>query len=225
MQTDEGLKSIENVKEGDKVLSFDEATGRNEYQTLTETFSRWADDVWELKVEGEEEPIGVTSEHPFFVRVHGARSDTSGEGGGEWLETWQIRAGDEIRLASGRWARVVSNLPKGEGRVYNFTVEKNHNYFVGQLRLLTHNNCMTADQRALKELVDEATNGGRKPLSVDDAETVLDLAKEVNPGVRAKPGDVSSPSNWKIPGNPPHILVPGVGSGHIPVMPGVKPRP
>jgi hypothetical protein len=33
----------------------------------------------------------------------------------------------------------VSVKPKGEGRVYNFTVENNHNYFVGNLRLLTHN--------------------------------------------------------------------------------------
>jgi hypothetical protein len=31
---------------------------------------------------------------------------------------------------------------------------------------------MTKDQRALKELVDEATSGGRKPLPKDQAETV-----------------------------------------------------
>ena len=40
--------------------------------------------------------------------------------------------------------KVLSALPKGEARVYNFTVEKNHNYFVGNLRLLTHNtNCIS----------------------------------------------------------------------------------
>jgi hypothetical protein len=84
---------------------------------------------------------------------------------------------------------------------------------------------MSGDQRALKDLVDEATQGGRKPLSRQDAETVLDWADETHyPGVRAKPGDVSSPSNWKA--NPvPHIHLPGAGRrGHVPVELGVRPR-
>jgi RHS repeat-associated protein len=85
----------------------------------------------------------------------------------------------------------------------------------------------TADQVALKELVDEATHFGRKPLSVDDANTVLDWAHEVQyPGVRAGAGDVGSPSNWNGGGNVPHIHIPGAGrNGHVPVEPGVAPRP
>ena len=85
---------------------------------------------------------------------------------------------------------------------------------------------MTPDQRALKDLVDEVTHGGRKPLSVEDAETVLDWAEEVDyPGLRAGPGDVANPSNWTA--NPvPHIHIPGAGrGGHVPVQPGVTPRP
>ena len=83
----------------------------------------------------------------------------------------------------------------------------------------------TPDQKALKELVDEATMGGRKPLSVADAETVLDWADEVRyPGARASAGDVAIPSNWTS--NPvPHIHLPGAGrGGHVPVEPGVRPR-
>jgi hypothetical protein len=82
---------------------------------------------------------------------------------------------------------------------------------------------MTPDQQALKELVDEATLGARQPLTVDQAQTVLDWADEVGyPGVRAGPGDVSVPSNWTA--NPvPHIHFPGVGSGHIPIDPGLPP--
>jgi hypothetical protein len=80
---------------------------------------------------------------------------------------------------------------------------------------------MTADQQALKELVDEVTNGARTPLSVDDANTVIQWAQEVKyPGFRASVGDVGSPSNW-VGGS--HIHLPGVGSGHIPVAPGVSP--
>ncbi len=108
------------------------------HQTIfTQKFSL-SDDVLELRIEGEEKPIGGTSEHPFFVKNRLARSDTSAEGDGEWLEAIHLQAGDLIRTSNGRWAKVVSIRPKGEARVYNFTVEKNHNYFVGNLRLLTH---------------------------------------------------------------------------------------
>ncbi|MBM4001476.1 MAG: RHS repeat-associated core domain-containing protein [Planctomycetes bacterium] len=84
---------------------------------------------------------------------------------------------------------------------------------------------MTPGQQALRELVDETTLGGRRPLTTSQAETVLDWADEVGyPGVRAKPGDVADPSNWT--GNPvPHIHIPAAGrGGHVPVQPGVRPR-
>ena len=84
------------------------------------------------------------------------------------------------------------------------------------------------DQQALQDLVRDATLGGRKPLTCPDAETVLDWADEYGyPGVRATPGDVADPSNWYgHPNRSPHIHLPGtVPSGHVPVAPGVKPRP
>jgi len=84
---------------------------------------------------------------------------------------------------------------------------------------------MTPDQRALKDIVNDATNKGRKPLTKEEAETILDWADEVNyPGRRAKPADVASPSNWHA--NPvPHIHIPSAGrGGHVPVEGGVQPR-
>jgi hypothetical protein len=91
----------------------------------------------------------------------------------------------------------------------------------GALKAFGH----TADQKALKELVDEVTFGGRKHLSRADAETILDWADEVRyPGVRASPGDLATPSNW-ISNPVPHIHLPGAGrGGHVPVEPGVLPR-
>jgi RHS repeat-associated protein len=80
------------------------------------------------------------------------------------------------------------------------------------------------EQQALKDIVNEATNGGRTPLSPQDGQTVLEWAKELQyPGARATPGDLASPSNWKA--NPvPHIHLPGAGrGGHVPVEPGVQP--
>lgn len=87
--------------------------------------------------------------------------------------------------------------------------------------------CYDPDQAALRDLVNDATFGGRIPLDLDDAETVLDWAGELGyPGARASPGDVSDPSNWLgHPGRPPHIHLPGAGrGGHVPVRPGLPPR-
>jgi len=81
-----------------------------------------------------------------------------------------------------------------------------------------------ADQAALRDIVDEATNGGRTPLSPEDAKTVGEWASETGyPGARANPNDVASPSNWKA--NPiPHVHLPGAGrGGHIPVELGTEP--
>jgi hypothetical protein len=72
------LKPIEEIKKGDEVLSYNEQTKQNEYQPVLQTFERFANDVLSVKIENENEPIGVTSEHPFFVKVHGARSNLDG---------------------------------------------------------------------------------------------------------------------------------------------------
>ena len=157
VQTRDGTKPIEEIKKGDEVLSYNEQTGENEYQKVLQTFTRYAEDVLSIKIVGESEPIGVTSGHPFFVRVHGARSDTSSEGDdGEWRRAGELQIGDVIRTAAGDWARVESVEERGKEQVYNFEVERNHNYFVGGQGLLVHNGCGDAPPNLTPE------GGGRK---------------------------------------------------------------
>jgi hypothetical protein len=86
-------------------------------------------------------------------------------------------------------------------------------------------NAQSPEQQALKDIVNDATNGGRK----HSAPTMqircwAGQTKYNYPGARAAPGDVGNPSNWDGSGNVPHIHLPGVGSGHVPVGPGVTPR-
>jgi RHS repeat-associated protein len=141
--TEDGLKPIEEIRKGDKVLSYNEKTKRTEYKTVVQTMVREAEAgrILSLKVEGEGEALGVTGEHPFYVRVHKARDNTSGEDDeGEWREAGNLKVGDEIRKADGTWAKVESISQRSEGaKVYNFTVKDNHNYFVGLSNLLVHN--------------------------------------------------------------------------------------
>ncbi|MCF3107859.1 hypothetical protein LL912_03620 [Niabella sp. CC-SYL272] len=78
-------------------------------------------------------------------------------------------------------------------------------------------NKKTADQIALKELVHEASLGGRKALSAVDTKAAIELAKDVKyPGFRATPSDMAPFNNHWIGG--PHIHIPGVGNGHIPIV-------
>ncbi|MEO3430531.1 RHS repeat-associated core domain-containing protein [Pelagibius sp. CAU 1746] len=66
------------------------------------------------------------------------------------------------------------------------------------------------DRKALNDLINEATNGGRKPLSSDDADTIIDWANEQGiGGVR----DDRGTGHWE---GGDHIHVPGSGIRHIP---------
>jgi hypothetical protein len=48
--------------------------------------------------------------------------------------------GDLVQTMQGSWRRVVSITPlPGQETVYNFTVEEDHDYFVGEQGLLVHN--------------------------------------------------------------------------------------
>jgi hypothetical protein len=107
--------------------------------------------------------------------------------------------------------------------VYNFVVEDTHTYFVGTANggVEAHNGpCpgFTADQQAFRDIVKEASLDGRKAISRLDADVLLDWGNEVGfPGVRGSADDLATISSHWIGG--PHIHVPTVGSGHIPVIP------
>jgi len=142
--TKEGLKPIEKIKQGDKVLSYNEQTKQTEYKTVVRTIVRFAqaENLLLVKVEGEVESLGLTNEHPFYVRIHRARDSTASENDdGEWREAGKLEVGDLIRKADGTWAKVENISDRSTGQlVYNFEVTDNHNYFVGQTSLLAHNN-------------------------------------------------------------------------------------
>ncbi len=71
--------------------------------------------------------------HPF--RVRRSATDTA-----HWIDAGDLVAGEQIETQSGHWAAVQSVTPvKGLATVYNFTVEEDHDYFVGDEGLLVHN--------------------------------------------------------------------------------------
>jgi hypothetical protein len=68
IHTKDGEKKIEDIREGDEVLSYDEQNKTFEYKPVVRTFEKHSDEILSVKIASENEPLGVTPEHPFYAR-------------------------------------------------------------------------------------------------------------------------------------------------------------
>ena len=137
INTDVGLKNIEEIKVGDKVWSYNELTGETGLQEIVRTMSRESDHTIELYTEGE--IIETTAEHPFLT-----------DNG--WKDAADLQAGDRIRSRNEEDVGIkdvkFSYKPR---KVYNFEVSNWHTYFVGALQWLVHNakKCLSGTVRKI----------------------------------------------------------------------------
>lgn len=128
VNTDGGLKNIEEIKVGDKVWSYNELTGETGLQEIVRTMSRESDHTIELYTEGE--IIETTAEHPFLT-------------GNGWTDAADLQAGDRIRSRNEEDVGIKDvKFAYKPRKVYNFEVSNWHTYFVGALQWLVHNACL-----------------------------------------------------------------------------------
>jgi len=135
--TPDGLKTIEAVKIGDRVLARNELTGATEAKEVTALIPGGARPIYDVTVEIAQadgkrtrEVIHTTEEHPFRTAD------------GLWTEAAKLNPGAQVVTAHSALATVVSVVNSGRiARTYNFEVEGFHTYFVGQARLWVHNSC------------------------------------------------------------------------------------
>jgi RHS repeat-associated protein len=96
-------------------------------------------EVYDLKVSGEREPIGVTWTHPIRSADRNA-----------WVAACELRIGERLLASDGSTPCVESFTLRPEPEpVYNIEVEGDHCYRVGQHGLLVHNASVL--QLAIKE--------------------------------------------------------------------------
>lgn len=130
VETRDGPRPIEQVREGDWVLAWDEDAGELCWSRVEQTFVTPRQPIWRLTLklpDGSEESLDCTPGHPFWA---------DGEG---WVSACHLQPGQDVATLSGP-ARVASVAPTGRNRtVYNFEVEGTHCYFVGTKGLLAHN--------------------------------------------------------------------------------------
>lgn len=159
--TEAGMRSIRDIRVGDRVWSWDDAGKTKLLSRVTQTFAYPARELRTLIAGGE--TFHVTDRHPFWVEGRG------------WVEASKLAAADELRTGEGGLVAVKSNeradfiafykgydpsmdrqaslrhplfqlqrvslgtTPAESGIVYNIEVDGVHNYYVGERGILVHN--------------------------------------------------------------------------------------
>ena len=119
---------IEHIKVDDKVLSFNHQTNRPEVKKVTSIKSYLVCAIMAL-VFHTGDTLWATPNHPFWYKDH-------------YVEAASLHAGDVLTALDGGTEVITHTFTKDTAiRVYNFTVEDNHNYYVGSPGVLVHNDC------------------------------------------------------------------------------------
>ena len=202
VKTEGGYKAIEEIEVGDKVWSWDEATGEQALKTVVQLFRNEKDVLVHIDAAGEQ--IQTTLGHPFYV---------AGKG---WVKAGELKSGDVLKLYDGKEAEINGVYIKESKPVitYNFEVEDSHTYYVTQSDVLCHNICtskaFTKDQRAVIELAKDAKKAGG--ISSQDANTLVGWAKEY--GLKNH-GIMKHPNRSGIWSHIDHIKIANM---HIPII-------
>ena len=128
--TEKGLVNIEDVKAGMKVYSYNENTKEKELKNvLVTTINHVDSNMAIVTVNGE--VIESTETHDFYTVNKG------------WIDAKDLDVGDVLLNSDNEEIFVESiEIDEFDGNlttVYNFEVEDNHNYYVGEENVLVHN--------------------------------------------------------------------------------------
>ncbi|MFQ3650545.1 MAG: polymorphic toxin-type HINT domain-containing protein [Gemmataceae bacterium] len=114
--------------------------------------------AYNLWLEGQDDPIGVTERHPFWSVDREA-----------WIAARELLVGERLLTAS-RTVQVRGFDPRGTEPVYNLEIDGDHRYRVGEQGLLVHNASAPAEiskafERELKTFNCTATDHREVDLS------------------------------------------------------------
>ncbi|MDX1958303.1 MAG: polymorphic toxin-type HINT domain-containing protein [Leptospiraceae bacterium] len=116
---------MEEIKVGDKVLSWDETSGKKSFKKVVNTFVRQTDMIYRLKVG--KDILETTWNHPFYVKGRG------------FVQAKDLKVGDMLTNSSDEIVSLEEiTIEDRDETVYNFEVEDNHTYYVGESGVLVH---------------------------------------------------------------------------------------
>ena len=134
-----------------------------EYKPVTGLFTHRSDQVHTLAFASADgariEALGVTAAHPIFSTTHH-----------DWRLAGELEAGEKVLTYFGE-ATVLSNERKtGNETVYNLEVKDLHNFLVGDIGVVVHNDCIDdlfelfssiIDKKGLKHIFRGEVNAGK----------------------------------------------------------------
>jgi hypothetical protein len=123
--TTSGPKAVEQIRAGDLVLSQDIETGELAFKPVLRTTVRPTTTLVRIDAVGQE--LQASGGHPFWI---------SGEG---WVKARDLRPGMELRTVDG--TACVRRVEDGQQvQSFNLIVADFHSYFVGEAKILSHDN-------------------------------------------------------------------------------------
>gem|GEM_PF-2554613 len=182
--TEEGLRAIETVREGDRVWARDERTGAVELRPVLRRVVTHGQPVMSLIVAASDggEVLRVTSGHRFWVTAQG------------WVAASDLGADQSLWSPSGEPLHVEPGAAPQTSHetVYNFEVADFHSYFVGRHGVLVHNGpgdpCQSVDRTPVSGETSATAIGKRVHKLRADARRVSGDWDEVNETVTDEDG-------------------------------------
>ena len=131
VHTRDSLINIEDVKEGDYVLSYNFKDRKNVFNRVKQLLIHEdnSEDVYELTINSK--ILKVTEKHRFYVENELQYG---------WVEAKNLKVNDRVMLLTNK-LYTIDKIEKHShnGTVYNLEVENDHNYFVSSDGILVHN--------------------------------------------------------------------------------------
>lgn len=152
VQTPDGQRAIDEIKQGESVLAFDFERGEWVVRSVIERHDNNYDGpVITLRTSGG--TVTTTAYHPFWVqegcdlperskpRELAENEDEGLSLAGRWVNSHELRAGDVLVTNSGETTRLlgIEQHYDPKFRVCNLTIDTNHSFAVGSDSILVHN--------------------------------------------------------------------------------------
>lgn len=140
VKTDQSLKTIDEIQAGDYVYSYNEQNGNFSYEPVKNTTRSETKDIVEI-VTSSSAAVRSTLNHPYYTSKG-------------WVEAKDLKLGMEILSSENTYKPIIGVSQKYFEEpipTYNFTVEDNHTYLVGEDELVVHNRCNINSEYAGKD--------------------------------------------------------------------------